>query len=111
MSGRSSGCTSTGVWLRARWWHVLAVLGTLALTLAVLVALLVAAASGSVGPGRLAHVGAHGVLVGALAGAGVLVGALVVAVPGDPLVRAEVRRLLRRTPASTDEATGGLPGD
>jgi hypothetical protein len=87
--------------LRAtRWWHVLASLGALTVTLMALVAVLVAAASGSVGPGRLAHVGAHGLLVGVLAGAGVLVGAVVVAVPGDPLVRAELRRVLRRAPRS-----------
>ncbi|WP_426592950.1 DUF6350 family protein [Cellulomonas sp. McL0617] len=81
--------------LRAtRWWHGAAASGIAALTLGVLLSILVALASGSVGPGRLAHVGAQGVLVGLLAGAGVLIGALLIAVPSDPLVRAELRRLL-----------------
>lgn len=91
--------------LRAtRWWEVLAATGTAALTLAVLLAVLVAVASGSVGPGRLAHVGANGALVGLLAGAAVLLGAVLVAVPGDPLVRSQVRRLVTRAPREADDA-------
>ncbi|WP_051639732.1 DUF6350 family protein [Cellulomonas sp. URHE0023] len=77
-----------------RWWEVLAACGSAALTVGVLLGLLVAAASGSVGPGRLAHVGASAILVGLLVGAGVLCGALLVAVPSEPLVHARVRRLV-----------------
>jgi len=81
--------------LRAtRWWHVLAATSTAALTLGVLLSVLVAAASGSVGPGRLAHVGAHAGLVGLLAGAAVLLGSALVAVPSEPLVRERVRRVV-----------------
>lgn len=83
-----------------RWWECLAACSTAALTTVVVVAALVTAASGGIGPDRLADVGAQGAVVGLLAGAGVLVGALLVALPGDLPLRAElgrsVRRLLRR---------------
>lgn len=75
-----------GVWLR-----LLALGGTSGL----LVGALVGAASGSAGPGRMAEVGATAWLVGLLAGAGCTLGALVVAVPTDPFVRAGVRARLR----------------
>ncbi|WP_196804557.1 DUF6350 family protein [Cellulomonas sp. URHD0024] len=87
--------------LRAtRWWHVLAASGTAALVLGALLSILVALASGSVGPGRLEHVGANALLVGLLGSAMVLLGAVVVAVPGDPLVRHQVRRLVARASRS-----------
>ncbi len=83
-----------------RWWDVLAAAGAAAGITVVLVAVLVTLASGGVGPDRLAHVGAQGGVVGLLAGAGVLVGVLVVAPAGDALFRARVRDgiavLLRR---------------
>jgi hypothetical protein len=79
----------------ARWTTVLAAVGAAGLTTAVLVLVLVAAAGGPAGPGRLAEVGAHAWLVGLCAGGGVLLGAAVVAVPSDPSVRAAVGRALR----------------
>ena len=59
-----------------------------------MVTLLVTLASGGIGPDRLSVVGAQGGVVGLLAGAGVLVGALFVALPGDALLRAEIGRVL-----------------
>ena len=59
------------------------------------VATLVTLASGAAGPGRMASVGAHGWAVGGMVALGVLVGSALVALPGDPFVRARVRRLLR----------------
>lgn len=81
-----------------RWWDAMLACAAAGVTTAVLVAVLVTAASGGIGPDRLAHVGAQGVLVGLLSGAGVLVGALVVALPGDAPLRARLGRLLRRDP-------------
>lgn len=78
-----------------RWWHVLVACAAAALSAAVVVMALVTMASGGVGPDRLEVVGAHGVTVGLLAGAGVLVGALLVAPPGDALLRAQIGRGLR----------------
>ncbi|MBO3083663.1 cell division protein PerM [Cellulomonas fengjieae] len=75
-----------------RWWHTLAACAAAATSAAVVVMLLVTMASGGVGPDRLATVGAHGAVVGLRTGAGVLLGALLVALPGDRLLRAEVRR-------------------
>lgn len=76
-------------------WHVLAACGVTAATGGVLVATLVTLASGAAGPGRMASVGAHGWAVGGMVALGVLVGSALVALPGDPFVRAGVRRLLR----------------
>jgi hypothetical protein len=78
-----------------RWWEAMAACGTAAATTTGLVAVLVTMASGGVGPDRLADVGAQGTVVGLLAGAGVLVGSLLVALPGDPPLRAEVARSAR----------------
>lgn len=70
---------------RAR--DVLVAVGVLAAAAGLLVGLLVAAASGAAGPGRLVHVGAQAWLVGLLAAAGCGVGALLCAVPTDRAVR------------------------
>lgn len=75
-----------------RAWHSAAASGVAAATAAVAVALLVTWASGAAGPGRMASVGAHGWAVGGTVGLGVLVGALLVALPTDPAVRAVLRR-------------------
>ncbi len=77
-------------------------LGVLAGTVGGLVAVLVAAASGAVGPGRMAHVGAHVGLVALLAAAGTGLAAACVCVPWDPEVRAAVRRRRERRRAGGD---------
>ncbi len=78
-----------------RAWHSVAACGVLAVTGGLLVALLVTVASGAAGPGRMASVGAHGWAVGGAVAAGLLVGSLLVVLPGDAHVRARVRDLLR----------------
>lgn len=80
-----------------RWWDSAAACATAAVGAAVVVSLLVTMASGGIGPDRLAQVGAHGGAVGLLAGAGVLVGAVVVALPSDALLRAQLGRRLCAT--------------
>ncbi|MEZ0448420.1 cell division protein PerM [Cellulomonas sp. ICMP 17802] len=87
-----------------RWWECLAACATAGVTAFVVVTLLVTAASGGVGPDRLSDVGAQGAWVGLLAGAGVLVGALLVALPGDRPLRAEVGRALRGLRRGADGA-------
>lgn len=81
------------------WWHPVVAGLVAGLTSALAVGVLVALASGSVGPGRMSQVGASALLVGAVVGAGVAVGDLLVALPADAEVRAAVRR-----------AVGGLRG-
>ena len=78
-----------------RWWDSALACAAAAVGTVVVVTLLVTLASGGIGPDRLAEVGAQGGVVGLLAGAGVLVGALLVALPGDALLRAEIARALR----------------
>ncbi|GEK22264.1 cell division protein PerM [Cellulomonas xylanilytica] len=77
------------------WWDSALACVAAALGTAVAVTLLVTLASGGIGPDRLADIGAQGGVVGLLAGAGVLVGSLLVALPGDALLRAELGRGLR----------------
>ncbi|HWJ85025.1 MAG TPA: DUF6350 family protein [Cellulomonas sp.] len=79
-----------------RWWHPAAAAATLAGTAAVLVAVLVMLASGGIGPGRMADVGGSGLIVGVAVAWPVLVGALAVALPTDPVFRAAVRRAASR---------------
>lgn len=84
-----------GWWLHRRSvaerpWHPLAASASLALTAGVLTGALSLLAGGAVGPGRLAVVGASGALVGLVVLAGAFLGAALVAVPADPLVRAAV---------------------
>lgn len=79
--------------VRAR--DVLVAVGVAAVTVGVLVALLVEAASGAAGPGRMAQVGAQPLLVGLLAAAGCGLGAAVAAVPADAAVRAAVGAAVR----------------
>lgn len=85
-----------------RWWDTALACATAATGTVVVVAFLVTLASGGVGPDRLAEVGAHGGAVGLLAGAGVLVGSLLVALPGDAVLRSQivrgVRSMVRRYP-------------
>lgn len=74
----------------------------------VFVAVLVGLAGGAAGPGRMAVVGAPVLLVGAVVAGLAAAGALAVAVPADPAVRAAARRAwgrLRR-PRAEEEATG-----
>lgn len=56
----------------------------------------VAAAGGAAGVGALAHVGAPAWPVGGLAAAGLALGAALVTLPAEPLVRAQVRAAVRR---------------
>lgn len=70
--------------------------GVVAATCGVVVALLVAAASGAAGPGRMAHVGAHPVAVGLLTAAGCGVAAACASVPFDAGTRAGLRRWRER---------------
>ncbi|RHA44394.1 cell division protein PerM [Cellulomonas rhizosphaerae] len=74
-----------------RWWHPAVACVALAGFATLVVTLLVVVASGGIGPGRMAHVGASGLIVGLAVAWPVLVGALVVALPGDPVFRAAVR--------------------
>ena len=81
-----------GIWLRrrvvTRAVEPLLAAGCAALTAGVLAAVLVGLGSGAVGPGRLAVVGGPAVAVGAMVLAGTLLGAVLAAVPTDPVVRA-----------------------
>lgn len=81
------------------WWHAPAAVATAAVGAGALVAVLVGCASGGVGPGRMAVVGASWWLVGGAVALEVLVGAALVAVPADPHVRAGVRGALERARA------------
>ncbi|UZN02124.1 DUF6350 family protein [Cellulomonas sp. S1-8] len=65
--------------------------GVLAASSGILVALLVAAASGAAGPGRMADVGAHPGAVGLLVAAGCGLAAVCASVPFDSHVRAAAR--------------------
>jgi len=76
------------------WWHAPAAAASAAVTAGALAAVLVACSSGAVGPGRMAVVGASWWLVGGAVALEVLVGAVLVAVPADPHVRAAARRLV-----------------
>nr|WP_246280859.1 DUF6350 family protein [Cellulomonas humilata] len=78
-----------------RWWDAMVACAAAGVTATVVVAVLVTAASGGIGPDRLEVVGAQGMVVGLRAGAGVLVGALLVALPGDALLREQLGRRLR----------------
>ena len=73
------------------WWHQPAAVGTCALATAVATAVLVAAASGSAGPGRLGVVGAVWWQVGPLVGGLVGLGAALVALPGSAVLRHRAR--------------------
>lgn len=81
-----------GAWLRrrvvTRAAEPLVSVGCAALTAGVLAAVLIGLGSGAVGPGRLAVIGGSAAAVGAMVLAGTLVGAMLVAVPTDPVVRA-----------------------
>lgn len=89
-----------------RWWEAMSACATAAVTTGVVVALLVTVASGGVGPDRLADVGAQGGIVGLLAAAGVLVGSLLVALPGDRPLRAQVRHAFRVALRRDESALG-----
>jgi hypothetical protein len=67
-----------------------------ALTAGILCAFLTALAGGSAGPGRLASVGGHTALVGLACAGLALGGALLTAVPSDPMVQAATMRAVRR---------------
>ena len=78
------------------WSQPFLVAGCTALAAGVVTGGLVALAGGSAGPGRLAVVGAAGATVGSVVAGLTLVGALLVTVPMDPVVRAAVRQRLGR---------------
>ncbi len=85
-----------GVWVlrgdrSQRWTDAPAVAGVAALTAGTAAGLLVALGSGAVGPGRMGSVGGDPWTVGLAVALGVLVGELVVVLPGDRLVRAQAR--------------------
>ena len=84
------------------WWHPVVACATVAGLAAVLVAAFVVLASGGIGPGRMAHVGASAVLVGIAVAWPLFLGSAAVALPSEPQVRAAVRRLVARRPAVTD---------
>lgn len=67
-----------------------------ALTAGLCAAALVVLASGGIGPGRMGDIGASPLAVGSQAGAGVLLGVLLVALPADAEFRAACRRGLSR---------------
>jgi len=90
-----------GWWLHRQvpartWSQPFLVAGCTALVAGVVTGGLVALAGGSAGPGRLTVVGAVGVTVGGVVAGLSLVGALLVTVPMDPVVRAAVRQRLGR---------------
>lgn len=100
-----------GAWLRRRLvaeraWDSLAGSAALAVTAGVLAATLCVLAGGAVGPGRLAVVGASGLLVGLTVAAGGFLGAALVAVPSDPLVREVVGGWSGRLRARLGRAVG-----
>ncbi|MFI2755165.1 DUF6350 family protein [Cellulomonas sp. P22] len=72
-------------------------------------ALLVAAASGGVGPGRMAEVGASTLAVGLRTGAGVLVGVLAVTLPGDAAFRGWCADVARRVVSRGSRDSSGSP--
>ncbi|MGN8246540.1 DUF6350 family protein [Cellulomonas soli] len=89
---------------RAR--DVLVALGALAVTAGAVSALLVRLAAGAIGPGSMAVVGGTPWVVAAAVAGGVLLGASLLAVPADPMVRsfASRRRASRTVPGA---ATAG----
>lgn len=98
-----------GVWLHRRLAVVRAsdslVAGVAAaLTAGALAGALVSLASGAIGPQRMADVGAQWWAVGGMVALGVLVGSLVVVLPGDALVRSGVRAGLRGKARRSDPA-------
>ncbi|WP_231495987.1 DUF6350 family protein [Cellulomonas sp. HZM] len=78
------------------WWRAVAACAVLALAAGAVCAVLVALASGGVGPGRMEQVGASAWKVGVAVVWPVLLGALAVVVPSDAGVRAGVARRLGR---------------
>ena len=103
-----------GWWLHTRlqrgeWWYPLVACVTAAGAAALTAGVLAALASGSAGPGRMAEVGASGVLVGAAVGLGTLVGAALVALPFNPEVRSEAYRRWRQVRARDRVVTAAVP--
>jgi len=82
--------------VHTRWWQPAAASGVLGVVGGALVAALVTAASGGIGPGRMASVGAQGVVVGAWAALWLALGAAAVASVGSPVVRAGLRSAVGR---------------
>ncbi|MDM7831931.1 cell division protein PerM [Cellulomonas edaphi] len=85
-----------------RWWHPVAACACVAGVAAALVSVLVVLASGGIGPGRMAHVGASALLVGIAVAWPLLFGSAAVALPTDPAFRAVLRRATRRGSAPSD---------
>ncbi len=79
-----------------RAWSATAACLATALLTGVVVALVVLPASGGIGPGRMSEIGAPALLVGGYVALEMLVGALVVVVPADRLLRAATVQAIRR---------------
>ena len=84
-----------GWWLHTRlpggaWWHPVLACGAAALATGVGSGLLVAFASGSAGPGRMADVGASGVVVGLTVALGAAIGLVLVVLPSSTDMREAV---------------------
>lgn len=90
------------------WWHAGAVALVVAGTAGVLVALLVVLSGGAVGPGRMVDVGANALLVAGAVAGGVLLGALLVVLPADAQVRAEIGARLRGVRSRTQDRSDQL---
>jgi hypothetical protein len=99
LAGCAGGVLVARRLVHTRWWQPAATSALLGLLAGLGVAALTAAASGGVGPGRMATVGAQPALVGALVGGYVALGAGLVATAASPVVRAGVRRALGRRAA------------
>ena len=82
--------------VHTRWWQPAAASVVLGAVGGALVAALVTVASGGIGPGRMASVGAQGAVVGAWAALWLALGAAVVASVGSPVVRAGLRSAVGR---------------
>lgn len=99
-----------GLWLRRRlvverWSDSIVACTLAAVTAGTGAGLLVALTAGSVGPGRMASVGASWWLVGAAVTGGVLLGALLVTLPRDAALRERIRRGRRTADAPTPAST------
>ena len=98
-----------GWWLHGRlprgpWWRPLLAAGTAAAVAGLGAATVVALASGSAGPGRMAEVGGSALLVGLMVALGSVLGLAAVVLPASSEVRAEVARCWRRLRRQDDAA-------
>ncbi len=92
------------------WWYQPAAVGTCALATAVATAVVVAAASGAAGPGRMGDVGAVWWQVGPLVGGLVGLGAALVALPGSAVLRHRTRSAVGQCAQSAVSRTASALG-